>query len=102
MQVRPGPSQTANETKAMNPISRRGLLRGAGMMTAAFAARRAWGGILGANERINGAVIGVGNRCSDHLALLQQHIANKQDIEVVALCDGDKKRIGLAAAKFPD
>jgi predicted dehydrogenase len=72
------------------------------MMTAAFATRRAWGRILGANDRINVAVIGLGDRGSDHLALLQQHIANKRDIEVVALCDVYKKRIGLAAAKFPD
>ncbi len=101
MQVRPTSFGAGYKTFAATTISRRLLLQNAGMMAAALASRRAFGRILGANDRINVAVIGLGDRGSDHLALLQQHIANKPDIEVVALCDVYQKRIGLASTKFP-
>jgi predicted dehydrogenase len=102
VQVRVISTAAGDEAGATNAISRRGLIRNAGIMAAALASKPAWGRILGANDRINVAVIGLGARGSDHLDLLKQHIANKPDVEVVALCDVYQKRIGLASAKFPN
>jgi predicted dehydrogenase len=40
-------------------------------------------------------------RGSDHLNLLLEHRKNKQDIEVVALCDVYQKRLNIASKLFP-
>lgn len=68
---------------------------------AALAAAPAWQRVLGANDRINVALIGLGARGSDHLNLVLQHRANKSDIEIVALCDVYQKRLSMASAKAP-
>jgi predicted dehydrogenase len=101
MRVGSAQSTGDGQTTATPLLSRRSLLINGATMTAAFAARPAWSRVLGSNDRINVAVIGLGDRGSDHLALLQQHRANKPDIEVVALCDVYQKRLRLASAKFP-
>jgi predicted dehydrogenase len=101
MRVGSAQSTGDSQTTATPLLSRRSLLINGATMTAAFAARPAWSRVLGSNDRINVAVIGLGDRGSDHLALLQQHRANKPDIEVVALCDVYQKRLRLASAKFP-
>jgi len=88
-------------TQTTDSLSRRGMLKGVGVITAAVAARPVWGRVLGANDRINVAVIGLGARGTDHMDLLRQHRENKPDIEVVALCDVYQKRVGMASAKFP-
>ena len=88
-------------TQTTDSLSRRGMLKGVGVMTAAVAARPVWGRVLGASDRINVAVIGLGARGSDHMDLLRQHRENKPDIEVVALCDVYQKRLNMASAKFP-
>jgi predicted dehydrogenase len=71
------------------------------MMAAGLASRPACARILGANDRINVALIGVGCRGTDHLKLLLQHRAHKPDIEIVALCDVYQKRLSMASAKVP-
>jgi predicted dehydrogenase len=81
--------------------SRRSFLRNTGFAAAALASRPAWPKIIGANDRINVAVIGLGARGSEHLNLLLQHRANKPDIEIVALCDVYQKRLSMASAKAP-
>lgn len=101
MPTLPSHSPNRGEAGSATAITRRGMLKSAGLATAALAARPSWARVLGANDRINVAVIGLGARGSDHLALLKQHIANKPDVEVVALCDPYQKRQRLASAKFP-
>jgi len=88
-------------TQMTDSLSRRGMLQRVGAITTALAARPAWGRVLGANDRINVAVIGLGARGTDHMDLLKQHRENKADIEVVALCDVYEKRVRMASAKFP-
>jgi predicted dehydrogenase len=85
----------------MNFLSRRSFLKNTGLMAGALASRPAWPKIIGANDRINVAVIGLGARGSDHLNLLLQHRANKADIEIVALCDVYQKRLSMASKKVP-
>lgn len=48
------------------------------------------------------ALIGLGARGNDHLALLLEHRAHKRDIEIVALCDVYQKRLSMAARKVPE
>jgi len=87
-------------TSSHNP-TRRSFLKKAAMGGAALAAAPSWQRVLGANDRINVALIGLGARGSDHLNLVLQHRANKSDIEIVALCDVYQKRLGMASAKAP-
>ena len=68
----------------------------------ATAAAPAWGRVLGANDRINVALIGIGCRGNDHLDLLLQHRETKPDIEIVALCDVYQKRLSRASRKAPE
>jgi predicted dehydrogenase len=82
-------------------VSRRSFLKTTGVGGAVLAAAPAWGHVLGANDRINVALIGVGDRGSDHLELLLKHRQMKPDIEIVALCDVYQKRLSLAASKAP-
>ena len=82
-------------------ISRRNFMKAATLGGAALAAAPAWGRVLGANDRINVGLIGIGSRGSDHLDLLRQHRENKPDIEIVALCDVYQKRLNVAARKAP-
>ena len=82
-------------------VSRRNFLKTATLGGAALAAAPAWGRVLGANDRINVALIGVGCRGNDHLDLLLQHRENKPDIEIVALCDVYQKRLSMASRKAP-
>src|SRR5208337_69071 len=81
--------------------SRRSFLKTTAIGGAALAAAPAWQRVLGANDRINVALIGLGARGSDHLSLVLQHRANKADIEVVALCDVYQKRLNMALEKVP-
>ena len=57
--------------------------------------------MLGANDRINIALIGLGARSTNLLDLILEHRANKPDIEVVALCDVYQKRLSMASPKAP-
>ena len=96
-----GQLPTDRRTQTTGALSRRGMLKGVGLMAAAVAAKPAWARVIGANDRINVAAIGLGARGTDHLDLLRQHRENKADIEVVALCDVYQKRVRMASAKFP-
>jgi predicted dehydrogenase len=82
-------------------VSRRNFMKTATLGGAALAAAPAWGRVLGANDRINVALIGVGCRGNDHLELLLQHRRNKPDIEIVAICDVYQKRQSMALRKAP-
>ncbi len=81
--------------------SRRSFLQSTSLVTAALAARPAWSRVVGANDRINVGVIGLGARGSDHLSLLLEHRQNKPDIEIVALCDVYQKRLSMASTRAP-
>ena len=56
---------------------------------------------MGANDRINVGIIGLGARGHEHLSLLLEHRQNKPDIEIVALCDVYQKRLSMASKKAP-
>jgi predicted dehydrogenase len=93
--------QSAPTRTRSGSLTRRRFLRNTGLMTAALASQPAWSKIIGANDRINVAVIGLGARGSEHLGLLLQHRANKPDIEIVALCDVYQKRLSMASQRAP-
>ena len=57
------------------------------------------GRILGANDRINVGMIGLGGRGSWLLELVQKRQAAKQDVQVVALAEVYQKRLNKAASK---
>jgi len=81
-------------------VSRRNFLKAAGYGAAA-AATPAWARAIGANDRINVAIIGLGLRGSDHLNLLLEHRKHGQDVEIVALCDVYQKRLNAALKLVP-
>lgn len=63
----------------------------------ALIARRAYG----ANERLSIGLIGVGDRCSAHMADIRS-LAEKQNVEITAVCDVWKANLGRAAARIKD
>lgn len=85
----------------LGSVSRRSFLKSASIGAATMASAPAWARVLGANDRLNVAVIGLGGRGSDLLSLILQHRANKADVEVVALCDVYQKRLNTASQKVP-
>ncbi len=73
---------------ASTPLNRRAFLQttaqaGAAVTAAATLTRPAWGRVLGANDKINVALIGVGGR--GHA--LQQWVMSKPSAQLVAVCD---------------
>ncbi len=88
--------------KSSHRVSRRNFLEASALGGAALAAAPAFGRTVGANNRINVAVIGLGARGHDHLDLLLKHRAKKRDIEIVGLCDVYQKRLSMAARKAPE
>jgi hypothetical protein len=85
----------------LESVSRRSFLKTAGIGVASMAATPAWARVIGANDRLNVAVIGLGGRGSDLLSLILEHRTNKADVEVVALCDVYQKRLNAASQKVP-
>ncbi|HEY3323445.1 MAG TPA: Gfo/Idh/MocA family oxidoreductase [Planctomycetota bacterium] len=75
-------------------FSRRGFLKGA---LATGAALACWpkGTVLGANERINVAVIGVGGMGGGHVKQLAGH----KGVNLVAVCDADSTHMALKGLK---
>src|SRR5271166_3079919 len=80
-------------------LTRRGFVQGAAGVTAALATR---GRILGANDRINTAVIGLGTRGSYLFEMALHRASEKNDAAVVALCDVYQARLSRAAKKAPE
>ena len=70
---------------------------GVGMGLAEGAQRR----VLGANDRINVGLIGLGARGARHLKLVRQRIEAKGDAQIVAVCDVYQKRLNEAASAVP-
>jgi predicted dehydrogenase len=85
----------------LESVSRRSFLKAAGIGAASMAATPAWARVIGANNRLNVAVIGLGGRGSILLDLILEHRTNKADVEVVALCDVYQKRLNAASQKVP-
>jgi predicted dehydrogenase len=81
-----------------NNVTRRGFVRGAAGLSAALALR---GRILGANDRVNTAIVGLGGRGNWLLEKVQQRIKEKNDAQVVALCEVYQSRLSAAAKKVP-
>lgn len=80
-------------------ITRRNFVQGAAGVSAALATR---GRILGANDRINAAVIGLGTRGSYLFEMALHRASEKNDAVVVALCDVYQKRLSRAGKKAPE
>jgi predicted dehydrogenase len=85
----------------LESVSRRSFLKTAGIGVASMAAMPAWAHVIGANDRLNVAVIGLGGRGSILLDLILEHRSNKADVEVVALCDVYQRRLNAASKKVP-
>jgi predicted dehydrogenase len=81
--------------------SRRNFLKTATYGAAAAVVRPAWARVIGANDRINVAMIGIGGRGSLLLDMVLEHRKSKQDIEIVALCDVYQKRLNKASGLVP-
>ena len=81
-----------------NDFTRRGFVRGAAAVSAALATGRS---VLGANDRIRTAVIGLGGRGSWLLDKVLHRAADRSDVEVVALCDVYQARLKKAADRVP-
>jgi predicted dehydrogenase len=77
-------------------LTRRNFVHGVAGVSAALATR---GRILGANDRINAAVIGLGGRGTYLLEMALHRAAEKNDVAVVALCDTYQARLSRAAKK---
>ncbi len=76
--------------------SRRAFLSTA---AAGIAAKSGAARVLGANDRINVGVIGIGVRGSELLRLTLERAANKGDLQVVAVCETYRRRLNQAAGK---
>ncbi|HWC77459.1 MAG TPA: Gfo/Idh/MocA family oxidoreductase [Blastocatellia bacterium] len=87
-----------------NDLSRRDFIKTTGVTTAALAAAALIddtkpahasvprsGKIIGANDRINYAIVGVGGMGSGHLRILKD-FEEKENVSVVAVCDVFEKR----------
>jgi len=83
----------------MQNLTRRNFVHGVAGVSAALATR---GRILGANDRINTAVIGLGTRGSYLLRMALARSGEKNDVAVVALCDVYQARLSRAATKATD
>jgi predicted dehydrogenase len=66
-----------------------------GVAGGAWAAAR----VLGANDRINIGLIGIGTRGGYHLEACLRRQQARADVQVVAVCDVYRKRLGKAAEK---
>ena len=77
-------------------LTRRNFVHGAAGVSAALATR---GRILGANDRINTAVVGLGTRGAYLLQMALHRAGEKNDVAVVALCDVYQARLSRAAKK---
>ena len=77
-------------------LNRRNFLRSsvAGGIVLSMSPQLIRGQVLGANERLNLGIIGVGGRGEGNLAAVSTE-------NIVALCDVDEHRLNAAAARFP-
>src|SRR5208283_452219 len=82
-------------------VSRRNFIKAAALGGTAVSAAPALGQVVGANDRINVGLIGIGSRGTDHLDLLLQRREEKRDVESGALCEVYQKRRNIAASKVP-
>jgi predicted dehydrogenase len=79
--------------------SRRGFLKSSLIAPALLAGGRA----VGANDRINVGLIGLGGRGMDsHLPAVLHRVREKNDVEVVALSEVYQARLDRAATRAPD
>lgn len=91
--------------KAISPISRRRFLK-ASFTAAAVSSLspRSWSQVLGANDNVRVAVVGINGRGRDHISEFRK----TQGVRVTALCDVDAKVLELrgqeleGAQKFQD
>jgi len=84
---------------SQQPISRRKFFAqttagAAALGSSSLVARRAYG----ANDRLSIGLIGVGDRCQAHLAEIQR-LAQKQNVQITAICDVWKVNLARAAEK---
>ncbi len=73
-------------------LNRRGFLETAGAAVGAAAATSAYahpfvGGVKGANEKVNIAILGPGGRAQEHLRILLRMKSEQRPIDLIGLCD---------------
>jgi predicted dehydrogenase len=79
------------------PLTRRKFLEVSTASAGALLGHSAWGAPIGANERINLGVIGLGWRGGE----LLEAFKGLPGVRISALCDVDQQRLDEAAEKFP-
>src|SRR5579875_84551 len=82
----------------MNPISRRGFVTSIGMGAAGLAvapSAKSYSRIVGSNDRLNFAIIGLHSRAYAHLAALK---ANEKDADITHVCDVDSNTMNKFAS----
>lgn len=99
---------TANQPESLpvDRTTRRSFIRNAGTAAAAWtvgaglAARPARGRMLGANDRINFAMIGCGGEGNALLSMVKILKDQGANVEIVAVCDIYRPRLEKTAAKY--
>ena len=102
--------------KSLNDLTRRDFIKSTGV-TAAGLAAGAWfegavparasvpakGRVIGANDRINYGIIGVGGMGGGHLKILKE-FSGTENIEILSVCDvfDKRRRAAQAAAGIPE
>jgi predicted dehydrogenase len=92
-------SNEAHKEAIMPSANRRSFLKESGLGAAAIACSlKSTSQAMGANERVNAAVIGPGGMGSSHVRALVQ----RNDVRVASVCDPDQHRLAAAAKIVQD
>ncbi len=97
----PGASSKLSKERgiAMAKINRRAFLKSSALGAAALnLPARSWAGVIGANDDIRAAVIGLNGRGRDHI----QGLSSVLGVRVVALCDVDSKVLENEVKRLAD
>lgn len=85
---------------SIRPVSRRTFIRSSAALATSFALPAAsWGRILGANERLNLAVIGTGGMGHAHIGDLTRR-RDADNVDLISVCDVYRRRLNSALKKI--
>jgi predicted dehydrogenase len=85
-------------TKTSSKLNRRQLLKGAGMATVSAAFWYPSGRVLGANDRVNLAIVGIRGQGTSHI----DGFGKMKDVNIAAFCDIDENLYGSRTKRLQD
>src|SRR5262245_2703460 len=85
-------------TKTSSKLNRRQLLKGAGMATVSAAFWYPSGRVLGANDRVNLAIVGIRGQGASHI----DGFGKMKDVNIAAFCDIDENLYGPRTKRLQD